>query len=200
MGGRGTFLYRKICVWLIADWSGKLKRAATLLNISVQFITTSVTCLDKWEQFPERKRKLAWLHIRAWPAANANDSYDTGSSWSLRRDETQTKLRGKRKQGGGQLHPVTSVDRFPSLFWLLQTEPDLTVALGSNFLEMWMEYKIHRQLHIFLLQGYTHTHTCITYIRQGNSRFLAPDLEWQWTVLMGNYSAIWKPLSLCVCW
>ena len=142
--------YRNICVRLIAEWSEKVKRAATLLNISVQFKTRSVTSLDKWEQFPERKRKLAWLHIRAWPAANANDSYDTGSSWSLRRDETQTKLRGKRKQGGGQLHPVTSVDRFPSLFWLLHTEPDLTVALGSNFLEMWTEYKTHSPLHISL--------------------------------------------------
>ena len=39
---------------------------------------------------------------------------DPAGAWG--RDETQTKLRGKRKQGGGQLHPVTSVDRFPSLF------------------------------------------------------------------------------------
>ena len=148
MDDRGTFLYRKICLWSIAERNEKLKLAATLLNISVHFKTRIVTCLDKWEQFPERKRKLAWLHIRAWPAANANDSYDTGSSWSLRRDEAQTKLRGKRKQGGGQLHPVTSVDRFPSLFWLLHTEPDFTVALGSNFLEMWTAYKIHSPFHI----------------------------------------------------
>ena len=156
MGGRGNFLYRQICTLLIAEWSEELKRAATLLNSSVQVRTRSITCLDKWEQFPERKRKLAWLHIRAWPAANASDSYDTGSSWSLRRDETQTKLRGKRKQGGVQLHPVTSVDRFPSLFWLLHAEPDLTVALGSNFLEMWTEYKIHSPLPIsFVATLYT---------------------------------------------
>jgi hypothetical protein len=58
---------------------------------------------------------------------------------------------------------VTSVDRFPSLFWLLHTEPDLTVALGSNFLRdvngIWdMRYEIHSPLHIsFVSTLYTQT-------------------------------------------
>ena len=47
MGDGGTFLYRKISEWLIAVSSEKLKLAATFLNISVQFKTRSVTCLDK---------------------------------------------------------------------------------------------------------------------------------------------------------
>jgi hypothetical protein len=57
---------------------------------------------------------------------------------------------------------VTSVDRFPSLFWLLHTEPDFTVALGSNFLEMWTEYKIHSPLYIYFVAT-LYTHVCHMY-------------------------------------
>lgn len=52
------------CVWLMAE-SSENQACPHTLNISVEFKTRSVTCLDTWEQFPERERKLAWLHIRA---------------------------------------------------------------------------------------------------------------------------------------